>query len=297
MRLPVHLPVSELAGIRSKEIWAGSLQRFLLVLAAALDTVPASESKYARQKSSAPLTAGAERNELSTQLAASPRARDRGCVGLAIVRLHAGMAIGSLVVGYLRSWSCCRGCFLEADVRGLQRGFEFARSVGREGRDTHGYSYVDHLNTPRLVANSSGTTVWRWDQQEPFGVNVPDENPSGLGMFEVPLRYPGQYADKETNLFYNYFRDYDAGLGRYEESDPIGLKGGLNTYAYVNSQPTRFSDPLGLKSRICCKRLGATLLVASHCYVEPLAGGRRSTVGLLGSWLSGQEWGRKYHSK
>jgi RHS repeat-associated protein len=57
--------------------------------------------------------------------------------------------------------------------------------------------------------------VWRWDQQEPFGVNVPDENPTSLGMFELPLRFPGQYADKETNLNYNYFGDYNPGTGQY----------------------------------------------------------------------------------
>ena len=59
----------------------------------------------------------------------------------------------------------------------------------------------DHLNTPRLVTNDLQQAVWRWDQQEPFGVNAPDENPSSLGVFEFPLRFPGQYADKETNLY------------------------------------------------------------------------------------------------
>ena len=87
--------------------------------------------------------------------------------------------------------------------------------------------------------------MWRWDQQEPFGVNVPDENPSGLGTFDLPLRLPGQYFDKETNLHYNYYRDYDPGIGRYEESDPIGLKGGLTTYAYANGNPLSLIDPTG----------------------------------------------------
>jgi RHS repeat-associated protein len=63
--------------------------------------------------------------------------------------------------------------------------------------------------------------VWRWDQQEPFGVSVADENPSGLGTFQFPLRFAGQYLDKETNLHYNYFRDYDPSIGRYVEGDPI----------------------------------------------------------------------------
>ena len=87
--------------------------------------------------------------------------------------------------------------------------------------------------------------MWRWDQQEPFGNNVPDENPSGLGVFELPLRLPGQYFDKETNLHYNYFRDYDSGIGRYVQSDPIGIYGGLNTYAYVNGKPLTYADPDG----------------------------------------------------
>jgi YD repeat-containing protein len=69
------------------------------------------------------------------------------------------------------------------------------------------YVHADHLNTPRLVTNDQQQAVWRWDQQEPFGLNVPDEDPSSLGAFEFALRFPGQYADKETNLYYNYFRD------------------------------------------------------------------------------------------
>src|SRR5438094_2622609 len=90
------------------------------------------------------------------------------------------------------------------------------------------YIHVDHLNTPRLIADDQQRTVWSWDQQEPFGVNVPDENPSSLGAFDLPLRLPGQYFDKETNLHYNYFRDYDPGLGRFPQFDPIGLPGGIN---------------------------------------------------------------------
>lgn len=79
--------------------------------------------------------------------------------------------------------------------------------------------------------------MWRWDQQEPFGVNAADENPSGLGVFDLRLRLQGQYFDKETSLHYNYYRDYDPGIGRYGRSDPIGLDGGLNTYIYVKGNP------------------------------------------------------------
>lgn len=75
---------------------------------------------------------------------------------------------------------------------------------------------------------------------------MPDENPASLGAFDMPLRFPGQYADKETNNNYNYFRDFDPTLGSYKQSDPIGLEGGLNTYSYVQSNPVISVDPLGL---------------------------------------------------
>ncbi|MWK59987.1 RHS repeat protein, partial [Pseudomonas otitidis] len=60
------------------------------------------------------------------------------------------------------------------------------------------------------------------------------------------LRFPGQVADAHSGLYYNYFRDYDPETGRYVESDPIGLGGGLNTYGYVQGNPVKLVDLLGL---------------------------------------------------
>ena len=117
------------------------------------------------------------------------------------------------------------------------------------------FIHVDHLNTPRLVADATGTTVWRWDQAEPFGNNPADENPSGLGAFDLPLRLPGQRYDAETALHYNYFRDYDPSTGRYPAGDPLGVIGTsgpigsapLNhPYSYTGSDPVRRTDPTGL---------------------------------------------------
>jgi RHS repeat-associated protein len=60
------------------------------------------------------------------------------------------------------------------------------------------------------------------------------------------LRFPGQYYQAETGLNQNYFRDYDPAVGRYVESDPIGLAAGVNTYAYVRDNPVSYNDPTGL---------------------------------------------------
>lgn len=60
------------------------------------------------------------------------------------------------------------------------------------------------------------------------------------------MRFPGQRYDAASGLNYNYFRDYDAGSGRYVQSDPIGLKGGVSGFGYVGSNPFIYADPFGL---------------------------------------------------
>src|SRR5262249_8843061 len=108
------------------------------------------------------------------------------------------------------------------------------------------YVWPDHLGTPRQVSDVNNQSRWEWAHNDPFGNNVPNENPGGLGTFTYNLRFPGQYYDAETGKHYNYYRDYDSSLGRYLQSDPIGLDGGLNTFGYVSANPLAFIDPRGL---------------------------------------------------
>ncbi|MEP7182350.1 MAG: RHS repeat-associated core domain-containing protein [Betaproteobacteria bacterium] len=108
------------------------------------------------------------------------------------------------------------------------------------------YVHADHLGTPRAVTRPSDNAfLWRWDNVDPFGNNGANENPAGAGAFTYHLRFPGQYYDTETKTHYNYFRDYDPTSGRYEQSDPIGLWSGLNTYGYVGAKPLSHADPEG----------------------------------------------------
>lgn len=108
------------------------------------------------------------------------------------------------------------------------------------------YIHADHLGTPRKITRpNDNRVVWSWES-EAFGNSLPDQNPAGLGVFVFNLRFPGQYYDAETGLHYNMARYYNSDVGGYDQSDPIGLAGGINTYAYVGGNPVNFIDPRGL---------------------------------------------------
>ncbi len=123
---------------------------------------------------------------------------------------------------------------------------------------------TDHLNTPRVITNSSGQVVWKYDNNDPFGANIPNENPSGLGPFKFNLRFPGQYYDVETGLHYNNFRTYDPAGGIFTTSDPMGLLAGVNTYAYVGGNPISFVDPTGLIRH----QTGKTIQCGKNCTIR-----------------------------
>ena len=114
------------------------------------------------------------------------------------------------------------------------------------GVETLIYLHTDHLMTPRLATDASGTVVWRWEG-EAFGESATQEDPDGDGLLtEVNLRFPGQYFDSESGLVQNWFREYDPSTGRYLQSDLIGLDGGINTYGYVGGNPLYWIDSYGL---------------------------------------------------
>jgi len=116
-----------------------------------------------------------------------------------------------------------------------------------QGLAAAGYHFVatDHLGTAQVLVNASEERSWK-AVSEAFGKAVVFEE-----AVRFSLRLPGQYFDAETGLHYNYFRDYDPSTGRYVESDPIGLNGGMNTYVYVDSNPLRWLDYRGLDKCTC----------------------------------------------
>ena len=109
------------------------------------------------------------------------------------------------------------------------------------------FIHPDHLDSPRAVVNANDQPIWLWDSA-PFGDTAANEQPTGgLPNFTFNLRFPGQQYDRETGTHYNYFRDYEAGSGRYVQSDPVGLDAGsLSAFPYADSDPTGVFDEFGL---------------------------------------------------
>jgi RHS repeat-associated protein len=108
---------------------------------------------------------------------------------------------------------------------------------------------ADHLGTPRTVIDPvRSVAVWSWALTgEAFGNSTPVQDPDADGKTLVfDMRFPGQRYDSATLISYNMHRDYEAGTGRYTQSDPIGLNGGLNTYRYSYANPLVYFDPSGL---------------------------------------------------
>lgn len=112
------------------------------------------------------------------------------------------------------------------------------------------YLQPDHLGTPRTVIDSvTDVPIWSWELKgEAFGSTAPNQDPDNNGTSLVfNMRFPGQRYDVASDLNYNYFRDYEPGSGRYMESDPLGQRAGVNTFAYAAGSPLNAYDPYGLK--------------------------------------------------
>jgi RHS repeat-associated protein len=118
------------------------------------------------------------------------------------------------------------------------------------------FVHADHLARPQKITAANRSLVWD-GQYAPFG-----ETHSVTGTITNVLLFPGQLADPETGLSQNWHRDYDPSLGRYLQPDPLGLSGGVNTFAYAGGNPVANIDPDG--------RLAFAYPVAA-CFANPAA--------------------------
>ena len=116
-------------------------------------------------------------------------------------------------------------------------------SNGNTAVETTMHYYInDHLSTPQRLIDEAGTISWEATYEAFGAATITTET------ITQNHRFPGQYFDQESGLYYNWNRYYDPAIGRYVTSDPIGLGGGLNTFGYVGGNPLYSSDPYGLFS-------------------------------------------------
>ncbi|THT95972.1 RHS repeat protein [Lampropedia puyangensis] len=151
---------------------------------------------------------------------------------------------------------------------------DHAQTPNNTTSSTYHFIQNDHLGTPQIATNRAGQETWSM-VAESFG----ETTVSATASAELNIRFPGQYFDQETNTHYNFHRDYNPAMGRYIESDPIGLDGGLNIYSYSDANGIMIIDPSGLKSVVRCRPVGspggepswkvrmARALGGEHCYI------------------------------
>lgn len=160
--------------------------------------------------------------------------------GTPVVDLYIYNETGQMLHSLKQEWT--GGSPAETPVDYL---FVDAIPVAQIRAKTLSYIEADHLGTPRVSATpATNDPEWSWDLLgDAFGAN---EAVTAIGGGKVDLRYPGQWFDGETGLNYSYFRDYDASIGRFIESDPSGMADGPDIFSYVSNSPLTYFDDKGL---------------------------------------------------
>ena len=149
-------------------------------------------------------------------------------------------------------------------TRSLHDGDNLVVQTDREGTRQLEFSYYPGIDQPHAVRQSATGNLYyyatsqpghvtalvdRYDQvvnryeYAPFGASL-----SATGPVVQPFRFAGRELDAETGLYYNRARYYDPALARFISEDPIGLEGGVNTYAYTENDPINYRDPTGLET-------------------------------------------------
>jgi RHS repeat-associated protein len=180
-------------------------------------------------------------------------------------------------------------------------------AIDGTGTETWTYLSTDHLGTPLLATNDAGAVVWEGGF-EPFGRDYQQGTPNGALETGVSLRLPGQWEDSSwqdatsgAGVYYNVHRWYQPGTGSYTRPDPLGVVNQAafsptsgqapvrQPYGYAEMNPVIRFDSLGLKSRVCCKKIPVVGVFGfRHCYIEIQTDKGRTRCGLFGGPGSGE---------
>ncbi len=189
----------------------------------------------------------------------------------------------------------------------------FVKTNNSNTQSSFAYLHHDHLQTPLQATDKAGNVVWAASYNA-FGkaAIITPAATANNPTIKLNLRLPGQYLDEETGLHYNWHRYYDRETGRYVSQDPIGLRGGINQYLYVRSDPLNLRDPSGevpwvlivtiigggtsayKKSLDPCAKFGnivlagvGGLITGAAGALVPLGSATRFTSGFIGGAIAG----------
>ncbi|WP_322401152.1 RHS repeat-associated core domain-containing protein [Massilia luteola] len=162
---------------------------------------------------------------------------------------------------------------------------EYEQEAEPFGKDEIAFYQCDHLGTPQELTDHEGKVAWS-AQYKAWGeaMEAISEAARKAGM-RNPIRFQGQYFDEETGLHYNRYRYYDPHMARYLTQDPIGLLGGVNTYAYAPN-PVGWLDPLGLSGNSAQRRTSRRVAEKS----DPCAAERKAAKAVGWKKTDGSWW-------
>ncbi len=183
-------------------------------------------------------------------------------------------------------------------------------SILSEGGTLYFY-YRDHLNTPQVITDETGVVKWEATYNAFGEVNITTDT------IVNNFRFPGQYFDAESDLYYNYFRYYNPGTGRYLREDPLNFTnvqiiknnpyqhisyslagqflfqyalmnpGFLNVYKYTQNNPINWTDPEGNVAWVATGAVAGAVAGAAGGAIGGLLGSNGSLGGTLGGALGG----------
>jgi len=106
------------------------------------------------------------------------------------------------------------------------------------------YQYSNQLGSSSLELDDNGTII-SYEEYHPFGTTSYQSMNASIQAAAKRYRYTGMERDEESGLEYHSARYYMPWLGRWLNADPIGLKGGINLYAYCDNRVIIANDPSG----------------------------------------------------
>jgi len=126
------------------------------------------------------------------------------------------------------------------------------------------YQFGNHLGSASIETDDTARVI-SYEEYHPFGTTSYQAVDKDIKAAAKRYRFTGMERDEESGLSYHSARYYLPWVGRWLNSDPTGINGGINSYAYVKNNPVMALDPSGTDGEAC----GVWDEEAATCYAEP----------------------------